>query len=233
MVDRITQLSQADIELLDKLLFNRVDEDAFSPGMDEGVFDISTLDGMFTAIVSGPVAIVPSDWLPAIWGDFEPEWENTEDFECCFSLLMQHMNSISDTLLHNPDEFAPIFMEQSVDGETYTIVDDWCEGYCRGVVLTEELWDTSNAEMAELLGPIVAFSSTTDWAGHDFDEEEAEAIRDIVTLCAVEIHAYWLARRDEFQRPDTKPVHRAESRIERNDPCPCGSGKKYKKCCLN
>jgi len=25
--------------------------------------------------------------------------------------------------------------------------------------------------------------------------------------------------------------HREEPRIGRNDPCPCGSGKKYKKCC--
>ena len=24
----------------------------------------------------------------------------------------------------------------------------------------------------------------------------------------------------------------AEKKIGRNDPCPCGSGKKYKKCCL-
>ena len=24
----------------------------------------------------------------------------------------------------------------------------------------------------------------------------------------------------------------AESKISRNDPCPCGSGKKYKKCCM-
>jgi SEC-C motif domain protein len=27
------------------------------------------------------------------------------------------------------------------------------------------------------------------------------------------------------------PMHRDEPRIGRNDPCPCGSGKKYKKCC--
>ncbi len=27
-----------------------------------------------------------------------------------------------------------------------------------------------------------------------------------------------------------KPM-KAEKRIGRNDPCPCGSGKKYKKCC--
>lgn len=28
-----------------------------------------------------------------------------------------------------------------------------------------------------------------------------------------------------------KPVKREENKIGRNDPCPCGSGKKYKKCC--
>jgi hypothetical protein len=29
----------------------------------------------------------------------------------------------------------------------------------------------------------------------------------------------------------TQPVRRAEPKVGRNDPCPCGSGKKYKKCC--
>jgi len=29
-----------------------------------------------------------------------------------------------------------------------------------------------------------------------------------------------------------KTVRRAGPRIGRNDPCPCGSGKKYKKCCM-
>ena len=28
-----------------------------------------------------------------------------------------------------------------------------------------------------------------------------------------------------------KPVVREEPKVGRNDPCPCGSGKKYKKCC--
>lgn len=30
-----------------------------------------------------------------------------------------------------------------------------------------------------------------------------------------------------------KPVIKASSKVGRNDPCPCGSGKKYKKCCRN
>jgi preprotein translocase subunit SecA len=28
-----------------------------------------------------------------------------------------------------------------------------------------------------------------------------------------------------------RPVRRAAQKVGRNDPCPCGSGKKYKKCC--
>jgi preprotein translocase subunit SecA len=30
---------------------------------------------------------------------------------------------------------------------------------------------------------------------------------------------------------DAMPLHRDEPKVGRNDPCPCGSGKKYKKCC--
>jgi hypothetical protein len=30
-----------------------------------------------------------------------------------------------------------------------------------------------------------------------------------------------------------QPVRNPGARIGRNDPCPCGSGKKYKRCCMN
>jgi len=30
---------------------------------------------------------------------------------------------------------------------------------------------------------------------------------------------------------EKKPIVRKEKKIGRNEPCPCGSGKKYKKCC--
>jgi uncharacterized protein YecA (UPF0149 family) len=28
------------------------------------------------------------------------------------------------------------------------------------------------------------------------------------------------------------PIRRESAKVGRNDPCPCGSGKKHKKCCL-
>ncbi len=38
-----------------------------------------------------------------------------------------------------------------------------------------------------------------------------------------------LSRGEEEEKK--KPVRRQEKKVGRNDPCPCGSGKKYKKCC--
>jgi hypothetical protein len=36
-----------------------------------------------------------------------------------------------------------------------------------------------------------------------------------------------------YYAPPPKPFVRENQKIGRNDSCPCGSGKKYKKCCLN
>jgi preprotein translocase subunit SecA len=31
--------------------------------------------------------------------------------------------------------------------------------------------------------------------------------------------------------PPQQPVVRTDAKVGRNDPCPCGSGRKHKKCC--
>jgi SEC-C motif-containing protein len=44
------------------------------------------------------------------------------------------------------------------------------------------------------------------------------------------INGSWFYVDGEIQK--SKPFVRVENKISRNDPCPCGSNKKYKKCCL-
>lgn len=39
-------------------------------------------------------------------------------------------------------------------------------------------------------------------------------------------------RTDDWLPPPVDTIYRTDEKIGRNDPCPCGSGKKYKKCCL-
>ncbi len=226
-------LNDEEIELLDQLLLDRVDEEAGTEGKDEGVLNISELDGFFAAIVSGPVMIPPSRWLPAVWGDFEPEWERAEDFEAAVSLMIRHMNGISVSLMEQPDNFQALFLENTVKGKVYTIVDEWCEGYVRGVELVADLWSTGGLKMDILLMPILAFTSVTDWRGHELSSDvEVDNIQNAITPNVREIHAYWLARREDFAS-SSLTARRSQPSVGRNDPCPCGSGKKFKKCCLH
>ena len=226
-------LSDEELDFLDGILLGRIDENTDTEGKDEGVLDISELDGLFTAIVSGPVLIHPSRWLPAVWGDFEPEWERAEDFEVVVSLMVRHMNGIVVTLMEQPENFEPLCWENTLEDKTYAIVDEWCEGYVRGVALAADLWATGGQEMDILLMPIRAFSSATDWRAHDLSSDvEIDNIRNAITPNVREIHAYWLSRRvDHASSP--VPIRRSQPSVGRNDPCPCGSGKKFKKCCLH
>ncbi|MGD8570027.1 MAG: UPF0149 family protein [Gammaproteobacteria bacterium] len=226
-------LNEQELDRLDQFLINRIDDDDDSDDGDEGVLDISELDGFLTAIVSGPVMVPPSQWLPAVWGDFEPEWDNEKDFNEIMSLFMRHMNGIAGTLLESPEKFEPLFLQREVKGKTYDIVDEWCYGYMRGVALAMDEWDKGGHEMMALLMPIMAFASEQGWDELDnMSEDEVDNIRNAITPNVREIHAYWLARR-ENSGPSHSPVRNTEPRVGRNDPCPCGSGKKYKKCCLH
>jgi uncharacterized protein len=131
-----------------------------------------------------------------------------------------------------PQDYEPLFLEREVEGVSYTIVDEWCEGYLRGVELARDDWSAGGEEMADLLAPIYAFTTKTKWRGHDLSDDEREIARQAIVPNVRKIHAYWLARRADHA-PVTQPVRRSMPRVGRNDPCPCGSGRKYKKCCLH
>ena len=229
-------LSEAEIEWLEDFLLERFDDDTDTCDMDEGVLCISELDGLFTAVVSGPVMLSPSQWLPQVWCDFEPEFDSADDFEKVMSLMMRHMNNIASLLMEQPQHFEPMFLQREVDGEIYTIVDEWCEGYMRGVVLAAEQWQLQSCDMKILITPIAAFQGDQATLTHDqFSEQEIRNLQQAITPNVREIHAYWLAQRSApIRSPSTRsPFQHEQQKTGRNDTCPCGSGKKYKKCCLH
>ena len=142
------------------------------------------------------------------------------------------MNWIAAFLMEQPDDFEPMFEESVVDGKTYTIVDEWCEGYIRGVALASEQWQLDTMEMSILLAPIKAFQGEQAFVtDENFNEREIDNLRLAIAPNAREIHAFWLACRT--QDSPTATVRGSEPKLGRNDPCFCGSGKKFKKCCLH
>lgn len=83
-----------------------------------------------------------------------------------------------------------------------------------------------------MLIPILSFTTSSEWTGDELEQVEMEKTQQAIAPSVRAIHAYWLARREEFITAAT-PVRHTESRVGRNEPCPCGSGKMYKKCCLH
>ena len=235
MNDLRQPLTDDELDWLNDFLLERIDDDADTEGKDEGILDVSELDGLLTAVVSGPVTLVPSRWLPQVWGDFEPAWHDIADAQKVMTLLMRHMNAIAAMLMEQPEDFEPIIFERRVEGKTYTVVDDWCEGYMRGVKLAADHWQLDDPEMRQLLAPIMAFQ---DIPGMEIQAPLSEpgigALQDAIPDSIRKIHAYWLSRREPAPMSESPllPV-RQPPKVGRNDPCPCGSGRKYKKCCLH
>jgi|APGre2960657468_1045069.scaffolds.fasta_scaffold00069_15 uncharacterized protein len=225
-------LDDDDLDFLDDFLLHRFDDDIDTEDKDEGVADLATLDGMFTAIVSGPVEVPMSLWLPAMWGDFPYIWASKKEFEKISRLFLRHMNSIAEVLMTQPEDFEPIFCTGLVEGKACTIVDEWCEGYWRGVKLAEAEWLSGGDDITRLLTPVLAFTHASAWRGHELIAEEVDALQEAIAPNTRELHAFWLARRSP-NSPVAAPLRRSDPRIGRNAPCPCGSGKKFKHCCLH
>jgi len=228
-------LTSEELDRLDDFLLNRIDDEENTEGKDEGIIDVSSLDGFFTAIVSSPVMTPPSRWLPAIWGDYEPLWKDEKEFSVIFNLMMRHMNSIIDHLETSPETFQPIFMARTVDEQENIIVDEWCDGYMLGTYLIYEP-SHFNEEIKSLISPIIMFGTETGWDALDqMDEADIDIIRNSISPNTVSIYVYWRDRRKQETIPQKTQTtfQRKAPKVSRNDPCPCGSGKKFKKCCLH
>jgi uncharacterized protein len=232
--DLFSPLTEEELAQLDEALLYRFDEDSEPLPGDEGISDVTELDGLLTAVISSPVMIMPSHWFPVVWGDYPPVFETDAEVERVFSLMIRHLNGIAATLMNCPEEFDPLFSYRETDDQEFTIVDEWCEGYMRGIELALGMGASLDAATEELLAPIRAFTEAADWPGHDLpDFTETEKLQQSIAPNVRALHAYWLARRIDPIPPKIAPFHQGTPHVGRNDPCPCGSGKKFKKCCLH
>jgi uncharacterized protein len=227
-----TPLSDQEIDELNRFLLARIPDEEESDAVDEGVLDISELDGFLTAIVSGPRPIQPSEWLPVLWGQFEPVWRSDEEAEAIVSLVLRHMNGIVSILTESPDEFEPIVLEVEEDDATVTSVEEWCLGYMKGVGLAADDWRQGGEEAMEILFPIMVFTSDEGRKRLDeLDADELKTLKSSIPSAVRKLYAFWMERGGVVN--SQVPFVHSAPQVGRNDPCICGSGKKFKKCCLH
>ena len=209
---------------------------------DKHSMNFEKLDGFLAALICGPDTILPSEYLPVIWGD-DIVLENTfnaqpllHDF---LALIMRHWNVIADTL-HSGDVYLPLLLE---DEHGISHANDWANGFLRGMELRKEGWaDLLNDEQhGGWLVPIFALAheNSLDEVMRPYKEPVSAEMREKLIVGAaagvIGIYRHFQNQRSHQTQTlsDTSTFRRTTPKIGRNDPCPCGSGKKFKQCCSN
>ncbi|AXF77361.1 UPF0149 family protein [Erwinia tracheiphila] len=181
-------LNEEELEWLDEILLNY--------GKDEAVLDMSELDGMLTAILSGPNQLSRSLWFAAIWGgeDCLPLWPSEETSARFTELVLRHMEDINERLNFAPEQFEPMFGLREIDGQSFTVVEEWCFGYLRGSALDD--WSALSATLQPVFDVIALhgkeenFSQLDDMTQAQWEESQAA-----IAPAALELRQFWRTKR--------------------------------------
>lgn len=200
---------------------------------------ITRLHGFLTSVVSGPM-VVPSEWMPVIFGVSDDRaWETMEQAKRAMSLVMRFYNEVSSDLSASGRRYSILIDRIGSQPDTLDLADDWCKGYLLGISLREDEWKEAmdDPELSRCFAPILAIASPERVGLDPIDKpEKYEEMIEMLPNCAVEISEWWRRNLVAATQGYSGPTHfgtvrRAAPKIPPNAPCPCGSGEKYKRCC--
>ena len=207
---------------------------------DKRAMNLEQMDGFLSALICCPDLVPPSEYLPVIWGDdmvLEDDFSAKPMLADFLSLIMRHWNSIIDTLISG-DVYLPLLLKDEI-GDWHG--NDWANGFLRGMEMRREYWaDLANDEQhGGSLVPIFALAheNSSDPAMRPYKEPVSEELRETLIVGAAagmnKIYHYFEAQRLlGLDLPENmKTFRRSMPKVGRNEPCPCGSGKKFKHCC--
>ncbi|HMO49287.1 MAG TPA: UPF0149 family protein [Rubrivivax sp.] len=244
--------TDAEIDALERLC-ERLD------GFGAGI-SLDWLDGAMTALIAGPRTPTPGEWLPLLFGDaWERAIADPEDLAASMDTLMRRWNVIAaqlhpQRLFDEPDWLHLLPLVDVVDpAERDALLaegkltpeeaadwplsgEGWAIGFLEVVDLLAEDWQEpvdgdAALELQAGLRCIEALAERDDarlqadlairYPGKRLDRD---ALIDEACFAVQDLRCFWL---EHATRPAPRRVEKTPGR---NDPCPCGSGKKYKKC---
>ena len=218
------------------------------------------VDGYLTALVAGPRAVSVGEWLPAMCDDaFERSFADPDDVAQAMAALLARWNVIAsqldaEALADDPDRLrlepmlfddgAEVRAEMLANGLSEAEIDAlplpgalWAAGFLAACGAFEADWrsldDASDAAQwrDDLLAGIAALHAGSVELGPHLARHHAgrrltrEELIDEAIFCVQDLRLLWV---------DHAPTHapiRRPPKPGRNDACPCGSGRKFKKCC--
>ncbi len=216
------------------------------PARPEGTLRYHELQGFLFAVASSPEMIKPSEWLPIIFNEKEAMYASVEEANVVLGELMVLYNSINasamsdrptlpadctlrPTVMRNFDDDAPI----ALWSRGFTEGHDWLEDVWEPHILQE--WDR---EFGAILIALTFFSSRNlanaylkESGRRNLNKMAAEVVEILPEAVAEYAHLGRSIDQALREREASKPTPVRRVKIGRNDPCPCGSGRKYKLCC--
>ncbi len=195
---------------------------------------LTELDGFLTGVLVCPDLVMPGEWMQSVWGADDsgvPPFEDPLDVQWFADAVMARYNEIVRDLGRGRPQ--PIFDIDERNGEV--LWELWIDGFAEAMALRPLGWaalvdgdDPDAADAMSRLSLLIAVA-------HDespLDSVQINAMQDQapgeLIDCVVRLHAARL-RTGGAALPSAdaaRPV-----KVGRNDPCPCGSGKKSKRCC--
>ena len=219
-------LNDADLDRLEQLL----EADVFQ----DDAMRLDEIQAILCAVVSGPVPVEPSVWLADVLGK-GAEQANDAVVAETVELLMRLNNDIAAALMAD-ETIAPVLYPVDESCEEYDYA-AWADSYVYGAGLAGDWFELAGKhaeDLSELLEPMFLLNGMlkedVEKSGERWfsPAEEARLVADIkdnLPVVVQTLYNFWRNKRG------ASTVKREEPKSGRNDPCPCGSGRKFKQCC--
>lgn len=214
---------------------------------DRECFDVAMLEGYLVGVLLQPGNVMPSDWLPPIFA--APRGEpmipgDQAHVARVIELVMRRYNTLA-AHIHAREPFDPIVYDiETEDGAPTSLQQElaalwsWAAGFLAAMQAFPVVFERADDDddLSETLVHILRHLPVDP----DDDSADAEAMReerehinrehplaDLDSAIGTVVDA--VLDIADITRP-REPVVRARAKVGRNDPCPCGSGRKFKLC---
>jgi len=213
--------------------------------------NFNVIHGFLFGLCCAPIAIGPEEWVPSLFGENDEVAQAIFDDEKTFQVLIDFFNYMMDQIQGESAEFPQVLVLSDTMSENFGMESDlgqWSQGFIDASEWLGEVWEEAMIDVLEedytIKSVMLSFFSDEDFSRNlheeliENDEVTFEEIyEDFLRLLPNTLKAYAFTGRKLYEQklandPSLQP-HVAEEKVGRNDDCPCGSGKKYKKCCLH
>ena len=173
---------------------------------------VAELDGYVAALIVCPDVILPSEWLPGVWGG-EHEFADVAEAEATIAAVMGHYNRIARELAEHPEDYTPVFEIDPNGGET--LWEPWIDGFERAMRLRPDAWEeialSDDEEASASISMIVALNDFY-YGRSELTEEAEDEVRPDGAGVDPGIRA-------QSERLDQVPANREARQGRRRVPC--------------